>query len=50
MTVLKIDRKTAQQTKKDVKYYMEFIDSFKFVWASLSNLTNNLFEKLHQKI
>ena len=46
---MKISRKTKKQTNKDDKYYMKFIDRFRFMPALLLNFTDILSGKLHGK-
>ena len=38
-----------KQTEKTIEYDLKFIDSFKFMETSMSNLTDGLSEDLHQK-
>ena len=46
---MKISRKTKRQTNKDIKYYMKFMDRFRFMSTLLLNFTDILFGKLHGK-
>lgn len=46
---MKINTKTKEQTNKDIKCHMKFIDGFRLMSISLSNLTQNSSEKLHGK-
>ena len=45
-----IDRKTKEQTNKDSKYCIKFIDRFIFMSTYFSNFTDSLSGKLHQKM
>ena len=44
------NKKTKEESKKTIKYQMKFIDSCGCMSTSLSNLTDNLSEKLHKKM
>lgn len=48
-TEVKISRKRKEQTNRDVKYFMKFIDNIRFMWTSLSILVDNISDKLHGK-
>ena len=41
--------KRNKKTNKAIKYYMISTDSFRFISTSLSNLTDNLPGKVHEK-
>ena len=49
ITRAKINRETKEQADKDIKYYMKLIDSFRSMSNSLSNMTDNISEKVHEK-
>lgn len=46
---MKISRKTKKKTNKDIKYYMKFMDRFRFMSTLLLNFTDILSGKLHGK-
>ena len=40
--VIKINKKTKEEAEKLFKYKLEFIDGFRFITSSLTDLINNL--------
>ena len=48
-SVKKVYKKTQEETEKTIKYYQtKLIDNYGFISTSLSNLIDNLSEKLHE--
>ena len=45
--VTRID-KNEEEITKNIPYILQFIDSTKFMASSLSNLVNNLSERIHK--